>query len=132
MTKKEPVASLRERFNNRKGSCGGRGEEMTITTSDPFSCAETTLYRYKYSWSEINPNDLKKIKPFSTDVRSPAKKYFGFAVIDGRPIYIIRGKTAIAYIDGKRTEVPVEFVSAESYPEALEKFTKLHESEIRK
>ena len=63
---------------------------------------------------------------------APAMQEFGFAVIDGKPIHIIRGRTAVAYIDGKRTEVPVEFVSAESYPEALEKFTKLHEREIRK
>ena len=96
---------------------------MTTTASTPFSFSETQQYRNKYNWGEVR-FDNKDLKDALSVSSAPTRRLFGFAMIDGKPINIIRGRTAVAYIGGKRTEVPVEFVSAESYPKALEKFTK--------
>lgn len=98
---------------------------MNTTTENPYSFLKSTLYRNKYNWGEVM-FDNKDLKDALSVSSAPTRRLFGFAMIDGKPIHIIRGRTAVAYIDGKRTEVPVEFVSAESYPEALEKFTKSH------
>ena len=75
----------------------------------------------EFSWKDIIQEDLG-LRTWAT----PTKHDYGFVMIDGKPINVLHGTKAIAYIDGKRTELPVQFVSADSYEAALDTFLQSH------
>lgn len=47
---------------------------------------------------------------------------FGFAVINGEPVYVAHGSKAVYYDNGVRKETEVKFVEADSYRAAWTKF----------
>ena len=75
----------------------------------------------EFSWKDIIQEDLG-LRTWAT----PTQHDYGFVMTDGKPINVLHGTKAIVYIDGKRTELPVKFVSADSYESALAKFLQLY------